>query len=235
MTSRIHSPHPMTDGQEDRLSMFLAVEAACQRHRALWETERPAFARAFADFQGRVAEIRRLSDAQHSVVRAAKRQKSKARRAMEDSAHMLGGALSAWATVNGENRLAERAYLSRNAWLKLRDTVCLTRASLILKEGRSRLADLGDYGVTGPLLDDLEARIETYRTELAAPRMAIFTRKGATSGLKAGIAAASELLRTQLDKLMPILAADHPAFGTDYRNARVIVGSGGGKARKGRK
>ena len=103
------------------------------------------------------------------------------------------------------------------------------------RSGRSRLADLGDYGVTGPLLDDLEARIETYRTELAAPRMAIVTRKGATSGLKAGIAAASDLLRTQLDKLMPILAADHPAFGTDYRNARVIVDSGGGKARKGRK
>lgn len=217
----------MTSGQEDRLSMFLTVEAACQRHQAVWETGSPAFAQAFAEFQEHLAEIRRLSRDQRSAVRGAARQKSRARRAMESSAHRLGGALSAWAVVNGQQQLAERVHLSPNAWRKLRDTVSLTRASLILKEGRARLDDLADYGVTEPALDELSGLIDAYRAELAGPRAAIITRKGATAGLRTRFAAASGLLRARMDALLPLLAASHPAFGADYRHARIIVDSGG--------
>ena len=219
----------MTAGQEDRFSLFLTVEAACQRHQAVWDTDFPAFAQAFAKFQEHVAEIGRLAADQRSAIRGATRQKIRTRRAMEDSARQLGGALAAWAEVNGQQPLAERVYLSRNAWHKLRDTVCLTRASLILKEGRARLADVADYGVTESLLDELAERSDAYRAELAGPRAAINTRKAATAGLTTHIAAASKVLRTRMDRLMPLLAAAHPAFGTDYQNSRILVDSGGRK------
>ena len=52
----------MTAGQEDRFSLFLTVEAACQRHQAVWDTDFPAFAQAFAKFQEHVAEIGRLTN-----------------------------------------------------------------------------------------------------------------------------------------------------------------------------
>ncbi|MCB1065337.1 MAG: hypothetical protein KDN20_20780, partial [Verrucomicrobiae bacterium] len=89
-------------------SLFLTVEAACQRHQSVWDTDFPAFAQAFAKFQEHVAEIRQLAADQRSAVRGATRQKVRTRRAMEDRARQLGGALAAWAEVNGQQPLAER-------------------------------------------------------------------------------------------------------------------------------
>ena len=94
----------MTAGQEDRFSLFLTVEAACQRHQAVWDTDFPAFAQAFAKFQEHVAEIGRLAADQRSAIRGTTRQKVRTRRAMEDRARQLGGALAAWAEVNGQHR-----------------------------------------------------------------------------------------------------------------------------------
>ena len=165
----------MTAGQEDRFSLFLTVEAACQRHQAVWDTDFPAFAQAFAKFQEHVAEIGRLAADQRSAIRGATRQKVRTRRAMEDVA---------------------------------------------------------DYGVTESLLDELAERCDAYRAELAGPRAAINTRKAATAGLSTHIAAASKVLRTRMDRLMPLLAAAHPTFGTDYRNSRILVDSGGRKRAK---
>jgi uncharacterized protein YfaA (DUF2138 family) len=52
------------------------------------------------------------------------------------------------------------------------------------------------------------------------------------SAISTHIAAASKVLRTRMDRLMPLLATAHPAFGTDYWNSRILVDSSGRKRAK---
>lgn len=222
----------MTDRQEDKLTMYYTVEAACDKHTAAWQTL-PAFVTHHTAFTAEVAAIAEEADNQRAGGTGATRDKSIARQAMAELAFPLGTAVQAWALITGDNQLAARVYHPVSDYFRGRDTEAEEIARLVHTEATANLAALADYGVTQPKLDALDAAITAYHAVLVKPRGAITDRKAATETMAEAFARADDILNNRLDKLVPILAADQPAFATDYRNARIIVdtgsrGSGGG-------
>ncbi len=212
----------MTDHQEDRLSMYYAVIAACEKHAAAW-VALPAFGAALSDFQAAIGDVASAAAAQQVGIPGATLAKSSARQAMIGSVFPIGTALQAWATVNGDPRLGARVYHCRSDYSDSRDTDAEKFARIVLAEARARVGDLADYGIDQAGLDALSAAIDAYHTVIAQPRVAITERKAATAALSAAIDAADAALKTRMDKLVPILAPAQPAFTTDYANARIIV------------
>ena len=217
----------MNGNQEDKLGMYYSVETACDKHSAVWQTL-PAFITAFGEFQTHVAAISDAAESQETGVTGASRSKNIVQKAVADEAYPIGTAVQTWATITGDNQLAKRVYKSMSDFnYYLRDTEVEIHARLVHTEATAHLAALADYGVTQARLDELDAAIDAYHALLVAPRTAITDRKAATAALKALFKQADTVLKTRMDKLVPILAKDHPAFVADYENARIIVDSGG--------
>lgn len=212
----------MNDGQENKLSMYFAVVAACNKHTAAWQAL-TAFANAYTGFQSEVGDIGSAADEQRAGTTGSAKDKSARRQTMAEAAFPVGTALQAWALVNNDQALAARVYIRFTAYLNIRDTEAEQQARLVHKEATANLASLPDYGVTQQLLDELDAAIAAYHTALTAPRAAITTRKAATAAIKKSFVNADNLLKNRMDKLVPILAPQQPAFATDYWNARMIV------------
>lgn len=215
----------MTDPQEDKLSMYYAVEAACEKHQAAWQSL-PAFVTHHAAFTAEVSAISAAAETQQQGVTGATRDKSAARETMADRAHAIAAALGAWALTEEQNQLAAEISFTRSDFLYERDTDSERNARKVHTEATANLASLADYGIDQAKLDDLDAAITAYHTALTAPRGAITDRKAATAALREGFSKADDLLNNRLDKLVPILAPDHPGFATDYGNARIIVDTG---------
>ncbi|MFT5469645.1 MAG: hypothetical protein ACI8UO_004767 [Verrucomicrobiales bacterium] len=212
----------MTDKEEDKLSMYYAVIAACAKHNTAWQTL-PAFANGYGEFQTEVDAISAAAETQQAGITGAAKDKSARRQTMAESAFPIAASVQAWATLNDNATLAGRIAFTLSDFLYGRDTESEERARLVHTEAAAILASLADYGVTQQLLDNLLAAIDAYKTTLTAPRAAITNRKTATAAIKTGFANADTILRDRMDKIVPILEATQPAFVTDYRNARIIV------------
>lgn len=217
----------MTDPQEDKLSMYYAVIAASEKHTAAWQTL-PAFVTQYGLFTAQVDVIRDTIDGQIQGISGAARDKAERRQEMAELAYPVASVLQAWALENDDAELADRVSFTLSDFLHDRDTVAEEYAQLVHDEANANVASLADYGVDAAKLSALAAAIAAYHTALTAPRLAITDRKAATAALKVAFAEADKILKERLDKLVPILTQDHPAFATDWGNARIIVDSGGG-------
>ena len=87
--------------------------------------------------------------------------------------------------------------------------------------------------MTTAKLTDLKAKIDAYAASLSKPREAVATGSTATKQLADEFDAADAALNDQLDGLIPQFTVSHAKFVADYHNARIIVDSGGGKAKAG--
>ncbi|MEM7013469.1 MAG: hypothetical protein AAF585_18510 [Verrucomicrobiota bacterium] len=213
----------MQDHEEDKLSMYFAVIAACNKHNAAWSAL-TAFADGFAEFQLEVNAISKAAETQQAGITGAAKDKSASRQTMAEAAFPIGTAVQAWALFNEDETLAAKVYHPISDYLQnSRDSEAEQMARGVHTEATANLAQLADYGVTQQLLDELLSAINAYHNALAAPRGAITDRKAATAAIKSGITNADKILKNRMDKLVPILQITQPAFATDYKNARIIV------------
>jgi hypothetical protein len=91
--------------------------------------------------------------------------------------------------------------------------------------------NLAPYGVTAAKLTALKAKIDAYTASLTKPRDAVASGSTATKQMADEFDAADAALNDQMDALVPQFAASNAKFVEDYNNARIIVDSGGGKAK----
>lgn len=138
----------------------------------------------------------------------------------------VGNALKTYALASRNAALAVRVSVTPSTFIKARDTEVAQIATRIRDEAASRVTLLTDYGIDGEQLTLLSEAIAAYHDLVPAPRQAINDRKAATATLKTAFARGDEIFDTAMDKLIPMLAARSPAFGTEFRNARIIVNSG---------
>jgi hypothetical protein len=201
--------------------MFLTVAAVCDRQNAVWQGL-PAFADAVSRFKSYLPKIQQLIQTQSvtSLGRAADKQRYREQLASRVVA--VGGATAAYASKRGDHPLAARAQVSPSDILYTRDGVAFARAQTVHDAARASLADLGDYGVTLAELDELKALIDGFGAKLPSPRDGVVSAAGATESLSDTFADADEILRGQMDALMPRFEISDPVFATEYRHARDI-------------
>jgi len=210
--------------------MYLAVKAICDRNTTTWQTL-PAFADAYTEFETHVSNIQTLAQNQSVKATGLAADKQKLRKDMAAAAATIALAVNAYAKKVKNNDLAARTNFTASDMTGGRDTVAAETARKVHEAATANLANLASYGVTAAKLADLKAKIDAYAASITKPRDAVASGRTATQQLAAEFAAADAVLNDQMDALVPQFATTNTTFVNDYKNARVVVSSGGGKAK----
>lgn len=92
-----------------------------------------------------------------------------------------------------------------------------------MREDTTYLADLADFAITQAQLDLLQTKIDAYETLVLQPRQAILERSKRTARLVDLFDKADEVLKGEMDPMLPLLAAQDAELARAYRAARNII------------
>jgi len=216
----------MTDGQENKLSMALAVQTVVNNNNSVWNGL-PAYVTAFGDLETVIGNIQSIRVNQEKDTKGVTKDKGSVEGDLIEKALEVKAAVSAYATDNNNNTLKEKVNYSPSALKQARDTILRDICQLIHDETNAVISGLADYGIVAADLTELQTLIDAYNDVIAAPREAITNRSTATRELKNLIGQMDVILNDRMDMLMETFKKDHPKFHTQYTNARIIVNLGG--------
>lgn len=210
--------------------MFLAVKTVCDRNNATWQTLQ-AFADAYTEFGTRVSNIQTLAQNQSVDATGLAADKQQLRKDMAAAAATIALAVNAYAKKVKNNDLAAKTNVTASDMTGGRDTTAADTARNVHAAATANLANLAPYGVTAAKLTDLKAKIDAYAASITKPRDAVASGSTATKQLSDEFDAADAAVNDQMDALVPQFVAANAKFVEDYNNARIIVDSGGAKAK----
>jgi uncharacterized phage infection (PIP) family protein YhgE len=214
----------MTARQDNKLSMYLAVQKVLAQHASIWNAI-PVAKVLEADFSKCITEIQTTVRRQEQLLTGVARDKTGLRLAMAEKAHTLAQAMVAYADMNNKMELAARMNRSLSEFAHSRDTRSKELAEQVLQDLRNELNNLSDYGVKQQDLDQLDALIGAYAEKIGAPRAAVTGRREATQTLAQCFDDTDKLLKNRLDKVM-LQLRDKPFYKV-YKNARTMVNNRG--------
>ncbi|MBI9038529.1 MAG: hypothetical protein JEY97_10380 [Bacteroidales bacterium] len=215
----------MTDRQENKFSMYLAVQIVCNNFGIIWG-EFIAFVKAFGDLQAIISQITETRLIQEGNTKGVAENKQKEEDEMINKTVSIASAVFAYASEIGDNELREKINYSPSKLKFSRDTILRDRCQLVHEEASKVIDNLGDYGILAADLVELQKEIDDYAAIIAKPRTAIATRATATAHLIELFKQGDEILYDRLDKLMEQYKSNNPDFYVNYKNARSIVDLG---------
>lgn len=214
----------MNDIQENKVSMYLAEEKVLNDNNPVWAGV-PAFANAVGAFTLKLEDIMGVVERQETAITGVRSDKMNAQDLMITSALSVSGSVFAYASATNNQTLKDAVDYTESSLKYVRDTLSAERCRIIHGQASAVVADLADYGVTAAVLGELDLRINAFIGLIPAPRVAITSRKGATSGLVDLIKEMDIILKEQLDRLMPQFRTAAPDFYKHYFDSRLIAGA----------
>ena len=215
----------MNDRQENKLSMYLAVQKVCNQNNSVW-SGLGAFVTAFGDYEGIIQKIRDARLIQEGQTVGISENKQKDEDEMIDKTIEIGSAVFAYASDISNNELREKIDYSPSSLRRARDTILKDRCQLVHDEANNVIANLSDYGIAAADLTDLQNAIDNYVDIIAKPRTAIGTRATATTQIVDLLKLGDNVLNDRMDRLVEQYKKDEQKFYRGYRNARIIVDLG---------
>ena len=215
----------MTDEQENKLSMGLAVQKVVNQNNGIW-SGLPAFVTAFSDYEAIITDIQNNRVVQEMDTKGVTLDKGSAEAVLIEKTLVVSTGVYAYAVAVNNNTLKAKVNYSPSALRRSRDTILRDICQLIHDEANAVILDLADYGILPADLTDLQNKIGAYNNAIAAPREAITDRSRATEELKEFFKLMDVVLNDRVDKLMEQFKKDNPKFHRQYFNARIIVDLG---------
>ena len=215
----------MTDRQENKFSMYLAVRIVCNSYGIVW-SEFVAYVKTFGDFETIISQIMETRLIQEGKTTGVAENKQKEEDEMINKTISIASAVFAYASVIGDNELKEKINYSPSKLKYSRDTILRDRCQLVHDETSKVIENLGDYGILAADLEELQQEIDDYAAIIAKPRTAIGTRATATAQLIELFKQGDDLLNSRLDKLTEQYKSNNPEFYISYKNARSIIDLG---------
>ena len=209
----------MDADQNNKLRVYNAVETVLDAHpEAL--TDLVAAQAAATDFRTTLRDLRAAAQEQERYAPGSDI-KDDLRLTLTDAANPIAQAVATWARMTGDALLAEQLGFTRSDFLYGREQDSLEHAQLVHDTASANAAALADYGVTQPLLDELDAAITAFSDSLGSPRHAIAERSARTRQIEDLLGTMDELLNERLDPLIEMRRGT--PFYTEYHTARRIV------------
>lgn len=208
--------------QGNQLDMFLLVNHVLKEYTSVWSTL-PAMQTTVNDFRTALTGVTTALGNQITRITGHRKEKRKALLAMVEMALQVRGGVMAYADIIADNALKESVNFSYTKLVKISDTLSGERCQIIKDMAQDHLSQLGPYGVTQSLLNQLQQLIDDYQSKIPSTRVAITKRKVATRNLKRYIKEVSLILKDRMDKLMYYFKHSDPDFFADYFNSRKIV------------
>jgi uncharacterized membrane protein len=220
----------MKDVQENKYSMYLAVKKVLADNTGVWSWLQ-AFVTAVGTYMIKLDRIGDLVEVQTTPTTGVRKDKMQALDLMVHRTVALAGAVFAYATEVNNQTLRDVMAVSESDLRQVRDTLAVERARSVHEHAAPLAGSLSDYGVTAVEIADVDSAITAFANSIPQPRVAISTRKGATTELAIVMKQVDGVLKDTLDKLMPKFKTTAPEFYANYFNARIIVDSGGARGR----
>lgn len=217
----------MKKTQENKLSMYLAVQKVCADNSSVWNGI-VACTNAVTELQNKINEITAKRQIQEDNTKGITEDKTELRNKMVEKAMFVKGAIQAYATNTNNHALYESVNYSASEIKRIADTIARDRALLIYNKGNSNLTSLSDYGVNAGVLSGLQSSINDFAGIMASPRTAKSISKAATLEISELINEADVIVKKKLDKLMLQFKESNEAFYNTYLNAREIIDLGKG-------
>ncbi|HBS85561.1 MAG: hypothetical protein A2W91_17270 [Bacteroidetes bacterium GWF2_38_335] len=218
----------MTDRQENKLSMYLAVKLVCEDNEETWNSV-PAFVYAFNEFRNKIERLRECIRVQILNITGAAMGKMRAKELLLQKALNVSSAVFVYAKTIENQELADMMKFGKWMLSKVRDTVMVGNCTQIIEAALENVGALTDYGVDLDDINELRDLLAGYEASIPKTREQLITQMAATSGIKTLIDEIDILLKTRIDKLMVKYQVEDHSFFVKYKSARVIVDLGGRK------
>lgn len=210
------------------MSMAYAAVQVLDENKTIWDGV-PAMVQAHDEFKANITATEQAVSKQIADITGHAKDKTAAEDNMIAKTLSVAGSVMAFATVNGDNGLAEAMNITPSELRRYRDSVVAQRCMGVHDAATLNAAALVSYGVAAGDIVDLKARIDKYLSLIAQPRNKITARKGATAEIGALIRDTMKLLNYRIDRLMQQFAFSHKEFHKQYFNARIIIDQHGQK------
>lgn len=215
----------MNSNQNNKLAMYLAVQKVCHAFSAVWSVL-AAFASAFAGFETGISKINSSLETQGKNINGVSEDKKNLKTKLAGKALEIAGAIFAFASDAGKMELKSSVKFSKTSLEHKPDSVTLNSCRLISDQAVSIQALLVNYGVSVTDISDFQAMITDFELSIASPRVAITTRKSATSDISNIFRNTDSVMKNKMDKLMEKFKLSNPDFYKQYHDARIIVDHG---------
>jgi len=202
----------MNQVEENRMSMAYAAIQVLDQNTLIWNGV-AAMVQAHTEFKTNLTALEGAVAKQVADIKGHAKDKAAAEEKMIAKTLAVAGSVMAFATVNGDNGLAESMNISRSELNRYRDSVVALAA----------------FGVLPADVTALQGLIDTYVALIPQPRNMITARKGATAEIGALVRDTMKLLNRRIDRLMVQFSFSNPEFVKQYFDARIIIDQHGQK------
>jgi len=216
----------MNINQEDKFSMYNVVKNTCDKYQSTWTTN-AVFAATYNLWASKMPLIEQNRDAQTLETTGITTEKTTKRTSMTDKTLFMINRLQSYANAVNNSELLESIKYSASDLKKARDTSVVGICNTVLAKATANAAAIATYGVTAPMITELQAAITAYSITLAKPKAAKSQTKTATENLTKLFKEADELLTKRLDLDIELFKTSKPDFYSQYKTARIISPTGG--------
>lgn len=212
----------MTSTQESKLNMYHAVINQGNANAAIIASV-GALDDVFTTFKAKVSSIDTTAQLEAQVISGIATDKKTLKETLAQQTTGIAAAIYAYAVKTNNNTLKERANVNRSGLLRLKDDELAPACRNIHDDANANIAQLGDYGITAPMLVSFNTLIDQYVAKVPSPRNAASLRKTYATNLKTLFKDCDSILKNQMDKLAVQTKAAFPDFYTTYKNNRIII------------
>jgi hypothetical protein len=210
----------MNKVQENKMTMFFAVESALQRHSGVW-TSHTALADAVSRFQQGYVSIEVQRNIQEQNRRGVTLTKQEARDRMELLSLTVAMALVAYGRVTHDLVLQEQFGFSISDFSHVRDTAVLDLSKMVRDGANVRLGVLGPFGITSVKVAELTSAIGVYESLIGETRGGQNQVSAATEEIERLIREVMGILSIEMDGLL--LQFHGSTFYAEYNKAREVI------------
>lgn len=209
----------MNKNQENKLSMYLAVQRCLTQHQTVWNTL-PIATTLVNQFNTALQNLQNTARTKAYFDTSAGELKRAARQTMTDKAFTLMQTLLTYASINNDTTLSKTLNYTSRDFRQARDTQIKVMVEVIRDKANAYLSNLRDYGISANTITDLNTAITAYRDLISKPLADRTEKKQINANLKNLFSIADDLLRNKLDRLL--MQFNGSTFYTVYVEARRL-------------
>ncbi|RTQ49614.1 hypothetical protein EJV47_12415 [Hymenobacter gummosus] len=214
----------MNDKQRAKLTMLQAALGVLDDHADLF-TPNKAFGKAHQELSALVARLDPTAERQQAAVTPEQpgAVKKATRLLLAQRAGDMAAALLALADELADIRLHTDSDYTESQLARKPDADLLRIAQNLHARATDHAQALAEQDVTADELSELQAAINAFKAEQAAPRLTVAEGKAHKQAINADLRQATALLKNRVDKFMVRFRRSQPQFHTAYQSARQTI------------
>jgi hypothetical protein len=210
--------------QDSMLMMGYSVISVGDRFQSTWTGNGP-FTAAFNLFKTKVALVESYRDIQIGEMTGITSDKNIKKLTLIDKIMFVEHRLKSFAATTSNNELAGSINYNASDMKYTSQAEISGIANTLIAKAQANITALAPYGITAPVITDLQTAVTAFNTALPRPRNAMVQRKNATENINLLFAEINSILKDRLDHDIEVFKTTKPEFYSQYKAARMILGS----------